>query len=85
MQPKGQGGARHFDNLIWELKIPEYDRKNSLHRELAAAAVEAEAVAAKVQLTEGEYFTTQRKLIRRALSESGVAAKIDALVERLLA
>ena len=25
VQPKGQGGARHFDNLIWELPIPEYD------------------------------------------------------------
>jgi hypothetical protein len=85
MQPKGQGGARHFDNLIWELKIPEYDRKISLHRDLAAAAVEAEAIAGKVELTEGEYFTTQRKLIRRALTESGIAAKIDALVETLLA
>jgi hypothetical protein len=43
MQAEGQGGARHFDNLIWELKIPEYDRKLALHRVLAAAAVEAEA------------------------------------------
>ncbi len=85
MQSKGQGGARDFDNLIWELKIPEYDRKMSLHRELAAAAVEAEAVAGKVELTAGEYFTTQRKLIRRALTESGIAARIDALVETLLA
>jgi hypothetical protein len=36
-------------------------------------------------LTEGEYFTTQRKLIRRALTASGIAARIDALVEKLLA
>jgi len=85
MQPKGQGGARHFDNLIWELKIPEYDRKISLHQKLAAAAVEAEAIAGQVELNEAEYFTTQRKLIRRALTESGIAAKIDALVEKLLA
>jgi hypothetical protein len=85
MQPKGQGGARHFDNLIWELKIPEYDRKVNLHRELAAAAVEAEGIAGTVALDEVDYFTTQRKAIRMALAASGIARRIDALVERLLA
>jgi len=42
MQPKGQGGARHFDNLVWELPIPEFDRRDALHAELAEAAAEAE-------------------------------------------
>ena len=84
-QSKGQGGARDFDNLIWELRVPEYDRKIPLHRALAAAAVEAEAVAAQAELTEGAYFTTHRRAIRDALKASGIAAKIDALVERLLA
>ena len=56
MQPKGQGGARHFDNLIWELSIPEYDRHNSLHQELAAAASIAEQVAAGIPLPEGAYY-----------------------------
>jgi hypothetical protein len=85
MQSKGQGGARDFDNLIWELKIPEYDRKIPLHRKLAEAAVAAEVVAAQVELTEGAYFTTQRKQIRNALAASRIAARIDALVEELLA
>lgn len=84
MQSKGQGGARDFDNLVWELRIPEYDRKIALHRALAAAAVEAESIAARVELAESAYFTTQRRAIRDALVASGVATKIDALVEQLL-
>jgi hypothetical protein len=85
MQSKGQGGARDFDNLIWELKIPEYDRKIALHNELAAAARDAEKIAGAVPLEEGAYFTTHRRGIRDALAASGIAARIDALMEQLLA
>lgn len=84
MQPKGQGGARHFDNLVWELRIPEFDRRNPLHRDLAASAAEAEKIAAAVPLAEGAYFTQHRKAIRAALAASGIADRIDALVARLL-
>lgn len=52
MQPRGAGGARHFDNLVWELAIPEYDRREGAHRELAEAAAEAERVAGAVSLRE---------------------------------
>ena len=83
-QPKGQGGARHFDNLIWELRIPEYDRREALHRDLAAAAATAEQAAATVTLPEGAHFTRQRRAIRDALIGNGIAARIDALVARLL-
>ena len=84
MQPKGQGGARHFDNLIWELRIPEYDRREALHRELAAAAAIAERVAAAAALPEGAHFTRQRRAVRDALNAHGIAGRIDALVARLL-
>ncbi len=84
MQPKGQGGARHFDNLIWELPIPEYDRSVTLHRELAADAEQAERVVASVPLREGAYFTQSRARVRERLIATGVAKRIDALVERLL-
>jgi hypothetical protein len=83
-QPKGQGGARHFDNLIWELPIPEFTARNPLHRDLARAAVVAERVAVSVALTEGAYFTHQRRTIRDALTQDGVASRIDQLVARLL-
>ena len=84
MQPKGQGGARHFDNLIWELPIPEYDRRIRLHRDLAAAGAEAEQVAASVPLDLAAHFTRQRRAIRDALIADGIARRIDALVARLL-
>ena len=84
MQPKGQGGARHFDNLIWELKIPEYDRREKLHRDLAAEAARAEKVAAAVALPEAAHFTRQRRAIRDALIANGVAGRIDTLVAQLL-
>lgn len=83
-QPKGQGGARHFDNLIWELPIPEYDRRIELHRVLAAAAATAERVAAAVALPQGAYFTRQRRAIRDALAAHGIAREIETLVARLL-
>lgn len=84
MQPKGQGGARHFDNLIWELRIPEYSQREPLHRELASAAAAAETIAARVAIPAGAYFTTARKLIRDALVGDGIARRIDRLVARLL-
>ncbi len=84
MQPKGQGGARHFDNLVWELSIPEFDTRAALHQELSAAGAEAARAAALVTLDPGQHFTRQRRAIRDALLASGIAARIDALVARLL-
>jgi hypothetical protein len=84
VQPKGQGGARHFDNLIWELPIPEYDRRSELHQDLAAAAATAERVASAVALPQGAYFTRQRRVIRDALVAHGIAREIETLVARLL-
>jgi hypothetical protein len=84
MQPRGWRDPRDFDNLVWELPIPEFDRRQTLHRELANAAAEAERVAAMVPLREGAHFMRQRRAIRDALAENGIAAAIDALVSRLL-
>jgi hypothetical protein len=84
MQPKGQGGARHFDNLVWELSIPEYRRTEPLHRALQEAAVRAEGVANNVALDDTAHFTRRRRAIRDALLVDGVAGLIDRLVARLL-
>ncbi|MGH7058652.1 MAG: hypothetical protein ACREFZ_12420, partial [Acetobacteraceae bacterium] len=84
LQPKGQGGARHFDKLVWELRIPRFDSGIALHRALAAAGAEAERLAAAVPLTNGAYFTHRRRAIRGALRQSGIADKIDGLVGRLV-
>jgi hypothetical protein len=84
MQPRGWRDPRDFENLVWELAIPEFDGRQALHQELAEAAIRAEQVSAAVALTEGAHFMRQRRVIRDALAADGIADRIDALVSRLL-
>lgn len=84
LQPRGEATPRHFDNLVWTLPIPDYDPAEPLHRDLAAAAARAEAIAATVPLAAGAHFTAHRRTIRAALLADGVAAEIEALVDALL-
>lgn len=85
LQGIGEAGTkRDFDNLVWTLPIPEYDDAEALHRDLAAAALRAEQVAASVPLTDTQHFVAKRRAIRAALAEDGVAAEIEALVDALL-
>lgn len=84
MQPRGWRDPRHFDNLVWELPIPEYDGGIELHRQLAAAGAEAERIAAAVALPEGD-FRRKRRAIRDALAATGHAAHMEELVGALLA
>ena len=84
MQARGQFGARHFDKVMFTLPIPRFDTTVALHNELAAAAAEAERIAAAFKLPETVKFQRARKLIRDALTETGVSPHIDGLVARLL-
>jgi hypothetical protein len=84
MQARGQFGARHFDKVMFNLPIPFFDPSDALHNDLAAAAAEAERIAAAFKLPEAVKFQRARKLIRDALTESGIAPHIDELVARLL-
>jgi len=84
MQSHGQRDKRDFASLVWTLPIPEYDEREVLHRDLAAAAFRAEAVAALVPLTDSQHFVAKRRAIRAALAEDGIAAEIEALVDALL-
>ena len=83
MQARGWRDPRHFDNLVWELPISEFDGRRELHRQLAAAGAEAEATAAAVVLPEGDY-RRKRRAIRDALANTGLAARMEALVGSLL-
>lgn len=82
-QPVGQRDPRHFDNLVWTLPIPEFDPAEALHQDLAAAALHAAEVAARVELPD-MHFTGKRRLIRQALVADGVAETIERLVDALL-
>lgn len=83
-QSRGQFGARDFDKVMFNLPIPRFDAAQKLHLDLAAAAAKAEKIAASVALPEGVKFQRARALIRAALTEAGLAPKIDALVAKLL-
>jgi SAM-dependent methyltransferase len=83
-QSRGPWGARHFDKVMFNLPIPRFDPANSLHGALADAAAEAERVAAAVELPESIHFQQARRLIRMALTEAGLAPRIDAFVAQLL-
>ena len=69
---------------MFNLPIPRFDEGEALHRELAAAAGRAAAVAAAVALPEGVRFQRARGLVRTALAEAQISQQIDALVARLL-
>lgn len=84
LQPVGQRDPRHFDNLVWTLPIPEFDPTDAVHAELAAAALHAATVAARVEFPEDAHFTAKRRLIRQALEAEGVAETIERLVDALL-
>ena len=84
MQARGWRDPRHFDKLIWELPVRDYDPENGLHREIAEAGAEAERVAAALALPSGN-FQRKRRAVREALTADGVAGRIEGLVGRLLA
>jgi hypothetical protein len=83
-QARGQFGARHFDKVIFNLPIPRFDPAIPLHRALADAARQAEALAAAVAFPEGVKFQRARALVRAALTEAGLSRTIDRLVAELL-
>lgn len=84
LHPVGQRDPRDFDNLVWTLPIPEFDAGEVLHTDLAAAALYAAELAARVELPDNAHFTTKRRLIRQALEADGVAETIERLVDALL-
>jgi hypothetical protein len=69
---------------MFNLPIPRFDPAIELHRALAAAAAEAEKVAAKVELPEGVKFQRARRLVRTALTEAKFAQRVDRLVAEML-
>ncbi len=83
-QARGQWGPRHFDKYVFNLPIPRFDGGDPLHRRLAAAAREAERVAAAIALDQGLHFTRARRAIRAALAAHGIAARLERLARTLL-
>lgn len=84
LQSRGQFGARDFDKVTFTLPIPRFSEREALHRDLAAAAREAEVLVAGMGDFVSVPFQRARAQVRTALKANGLAGRIDALVERLL-
>ena len=84
LQARGEHNPRHFHKFVFQLPIPVYNAKDAAHRWLVAHAERAEQVVCGVDLP-AMRFEAQRRRIREALVEDGVAADIDAIVKTLLA
>jgi hypothetical protein len=83
-QAVGAFGARHFDKYVWRAPIPTFDADDPLHRRLVTLAGEGEAVAASVELPANGGFQSARRRIREALTEAGIAHRLDEVVAELL-
>lgn len=84
LQSRGLFGARHFDKVMFTLPIPRFSDASPLHRDLAAEARGAEALAATIEIDEATPFARARRVVRDSLRAAGVSDRIDALVARLL-
>jgi hypothetical protein len=84
LQGRGEHNPRDFDKYVFRLPIPLYNGDIAAHRTLVSLAERAEHVAAGVELPPVR-FEAQRRLIRKALAQDGVAAEINAVVAVLLA
>ena len=83
MQPRAEHNPRDLAQYVFKLPIPAFDPGRAAHQELAELAAQAESVAAAVDLPPVK-FEAQRRRVRRALEESGVEGRIDAIVSALL-
>ena len=83
LQPRGEHNPRDLCKYAFKLPIPLFDPSDETHQELVELAEYSETVAFGTTLPPSR-FETQRRFIRRALDEDGVAADIDALVKALL-
>jgi len=83
LQARGEHNPRDFDKYVFQLSIPLYDADDVAHRWLVELAERCEEVVASVDLP-AVRFEAQRRRVRTALVEDGVAADIDAIVKELL-
>jgi hypothetical protein len=67
---------------VWKLPIPAIDEVDPTHRSLVQLGIYAEQIARQVPLPRNR-FEVQRKHVRSALQQSGIAEDIDTAVRIL--
>jgi hypothetical protein len=83
LQARGEHNPRDFDKYVWQAPIPSYDASRPDHHALVQLAAEAESHIATLELPT-QSFQALRRRVRRELDASGIAARLDAVVQRVL-
>lgn len=81
---RGQFGARNIHRAPFIPKWPAFNPSDPLHRAIADAVVEAERVAANVEIGESMRTADARGAVWEALTEAGVVGDLDHHVSLLL-
>ncbi|MXW24429.1 MAG: hypothetical protein F4Z96_07300 [Chloroflexi bacterium] len=83
--PKGQWGARHVQKHLWNLPIPRFDPKESLHAEVADVG-DAAAAGAALQVDGQDELTSAaaRRIVREWLADSDEGREVERVVAELL-
>ncbi|WP_197701253.1 N-6 DNA methylase [Micromonospora coriariae] len=84
LQALGLFGGRDIDKNVFAVPIPSYDAEDKNHQELASLSLEAEAVAAAVDLSAVADFKRARRVIRQELVRCQLAQRIDDVVARVI-
>ena len=93
LMPKGAYGSRHLHKHLWRLSIPEYDRDNSLHIELASLGRKLHSQAQNrwkeeeaERTAEGKTVsvTVARRVLREWLTTNPRAQRIEDIVKQLV-
>jgi hypothetical protein len=80
---KGLFGGRNIHRAPFLIAWPQFDPRDELHIDIAAVAGDAETIAAAAGHAGG--IVAARNRVRSALEGDGVAARLETLVEELLA
>ena len=75
---------RHIDKHVWRLPIPEFDRNDSLHLQLARLAAAVEEKVRNLPLDPTKNFIALRRQVRSFLSADPTQLEIEELVFELL-
>jgi len=83
LQSKGLFGPRDFDKHVFRIPIPTFDRGSELHAEIADLAATAEEVAL-AQKVDDSSVQAARRMIRSAIDDAGVTARLEESIDQLL-
>jgi hypothetical protein len=83
LQSRGQHNPRDFASTVFSIPFPTFDSRDRVHAQVVVLAARAEQVAGAVELPAAWLFQKARRALLEALSEDGVAAQLDAVVDQL--